>query len=47
MCSLFKFSGTCVVVTELCCHLSIYYKKQLKRIQNGDTSVDRPEENDD
>ncbi len=25
----------------------IYYKKQLKRIQNGDTSVDRPEENDD
>jgi tetratricopeptide (TPR) repeat protein len=25
----------------------IYYKKQLKRIQNGDPSVDRPEENDD
>lgn len=25
----------------------IYYKKQLKRIQNGDPSADRPEENDD
>ena len=25
----------------------IYYKKQLKRIQNGDPSVDRPEENED
>lgn len=25
----------------------IYYKKQLKRIQDGDPSVDRPEENDD
>jgi len=25
----------------------IYYKKQLKRIQNGDPNVDRPEENDD
>ena len=25
----------------------IYYKKQLKRIQNGDPSVERPEENDD
>ena len=25
----------------------VYYKKQLKRIQNGDTNVDRPEENDD